>query len=90
MTSAAFEDEQITCCVECSIIVVSTLLLVTKLLLGETSFIIWEATTNIVFVVFLALYGWSNHPNGVNMIFYKNKETSDPPPNVAWSPYHRK
>ena len=39
MTNAAFGDGQITCYVECSIIIVSTPLLVTKLLLSEARFI---------------------------------------------------
>ena len=70
MTRAAFGDEQIMCYVKCSIIIVLTLFLVTKLLLSEARFIIWgpTCTTNIVFITFHALYGWSNDPSGVNLI----------------------
>ena len=68
MTRAAFGDEQIMCYVKCSIIIVLTLFLVTKLLLFEARFIIWGPTTNIVFITFHALYGWSNDPSGVNLI----------------------
>ena len=55
MTSAAFGDEQITCYVECSITVVLTPLLVTKSLLSEVYGEL--ASTNIVVITFLAVYG---------------------------------
>ena len=84
MTSAAFGDEQITCYVECSITVVLTPLLVTKSLLSEVYGELAPILSLLRFWLFMGC--WSNHPNGVNFIFYKNNPP--PPPPSMWLGAH--